>query len=196
MLVEPGTQSPLDSATLSDSLFGVAEDPPIRCLPCDGAEGEESLATARLVVVWPRARPWFCVKQASQLRKGVYLVDAGVGSVLPDALARAEENGVLSVRVNLWPALSGALVAAHESARVCRESFGWGTLAGVDVVAGGALGQAGTVVVDSVSHPRRVIGVADGRGGISFDYQDLELERVRTVSAEIQRQLLGSSVGG
>jgi 4-hydroxy-2-oxovalerate aldolase len=196
MLVEPGIQSPLDSATLSDSLFGVSEEGPICCLPYDSAEGEGSLGAARLAIVWPRTRPWFGLKHASRLRKGAYLVDAGVGSVLPDALARAQENGVLSVRVNLWPALSGALVAAHESARVCRESFGWGSLAGVDVVAGGALGRAGSVVVDSVRHPRRVIGIADGRGGISFDYQDLELERVRSVSAEIQRQRLASSAGG
>jgi hypothetical protein len=36
-----------------------------------------------------------------------------------------------------------------------------------------------------------VIGVADGRGGLSFDYEAEDLERVHAVSAEIQRQLIG-----
>ena len=190
MLVEPGASSSLDSASVGHALFEVPA-PEVRCLPHDSAESGTLLGEARLVIAWPRSKPWFGPDHVSWLNQGVHLVDAGLGSILPEGLAKARECAVLPVRVNLWPALTGALAAAHESARACHESFGWGTVVGVDVVSGGALGRAGTIVVDSVRHPRRVIGVADGRGGLSFDYEAEDLERVHAVSAEIQRQLIG-----
>jgi 4-hydroxy-2-oxovalerate aldolase len=190
MLAESGTATPLDSHTISPSSLGTSASEEVRYIPHDSTEAKALLASATLVIVWPRSKPWFGSHHARQLAKGTYLVDAGVGSVQPKGLAAARRRGALPIRVNLWPALAGALAAAHESARVCRESLGWGTVAGVDVVAGGALGQAGTLVVDNVRHPNRIIGVADGNGRISFDYGAKDLGRIHAVSKEIQRQLI------
>ena len=79
-----------------------------------------------------------------------------------------------------------------------REALGWETLDGVPVVAGGAMGKDGDVIVDSVHHPTRVIGVCDGQGGVRFRYREQEAERVRRVQTEINRlrvapQLTGTS---
>jgi hypothetical protein len=190
LLVEPGSSPRLDSTSVDRLVFSMAASAEVHSLPNDSTQAEILLASAPLVVVWPRSQPWFGSHHARLLNKGAYLVDAGVGSVLPEGLAAARRRGARPIRVNLWPALAGALAAAHESARVCRESLGWGTIAGVEVVSGGALGQAGTLVVDNVHQPRRVIGVADGCGRISFDYTAGDLRRVQAVSAEIQRKLL------
>ncbi len=69
-------------------------------------------------------------------------------------------------------------------------ALGWETLDGVPVVAGGAMGKSGDVIVDSVHHPTRVIGVCDGQGGVRFRFRDEETERVRRVQAEINRRLV------
>jgi len=59
-------------------------------------------------------------------------------------------------------------------------------LATTDTVAGKMTqGVKGDLIVDSVSRPSRVIGVADGQGGISFQYAPEEADRVKSVSAEI-----------
>jgi hypothetical protein len=82
------------------------------------------------------------------------------------------------------------LSGAHESARVYQESFGSDRLAGVPIIAGGALGDYGDIIVDSVRGPTRVIGVSDGHGGVLFSYGDRERDGVRRVSEEITRRLV------
>jgi hypothetical protein len=153
-------------------------------------ESLDWLSRARLVVAWPNGEVWFGSSQTQHLSSGTYLLDAGIGSILPDGLEQARKRGALLIRVNVWPTLAGALLAAHESARVYKDSFGWETMVGVPVVAGGALGEYGDVVVDNVHQPTRVIGVSDGRGGVLFSYGEQELKQVRKVSEEISRRLL------
>ena len=100
------------------------------------------------------------------------------------------------LRVNIWPALTGSLSAAHESLMKTSEALGWEVLDGVPVVAGGAMGQSGDVIVDSVRHPSRVIGVCDGQGGVRFRFGNEEAERVRRVQAEINRRLVAPQLAG
>jgi hypothetical protein len=63
-------------------------------------------------------------------------------------------------------------------------------LDGVPVVAGGAMGHSGDVIVDSVRHPTRIIGVCDGQGGVRFRFSQIEAENVRRVQTEINRRLV------
>jgi 4-hydroxy-2-oxovalerate aldolase len=152
------------------------------------SEAMKCLAETRAVIAWPGSKPWFGMNEARHLMPGTFVLDAGIGSILPDGLEEARRRKAMLIRVNIWPSLAAALEAAHESARVCRESLGWGILAGVPVVAGGAMGKRGDVVVDSVRQPTRVIGIADGCGGVLFSYGSEEVERVRRVSEEIIRR--------
>jgi hypothetical protein len=117
-------------------------------------------------------------------------MDAGIGALLPEAIAVLQQRGALLVRFNMWPAIAGSLVAAHEAQRICKESMGWATLAGIPVVAGGAMGRNGDVIVDSVREPSRVIGVADGQGGTRFHYTSQEADRVRRVTEEIHSRIV------
>jgi hypothetical protein len=151
---------------------------------------QETLAKARVIVVWPVGTAWFGQSMAQHISSNTYVLDAGIGTVLPDAITEALGRKALLLRVNIWPALTGCLAAAHESLLKTREALGWATLNGVPVVAGGAMGQLGHVILDSVHHPTRVIGVCDGRGGVRFSYSEREAEQVRRVQAEINRLLI------
>jgi 4-hydroxy-2-oxovalerate aldolase len=150
-------------------------------------ESLEWLTKAGMVVAWPVGAPRFESQMAYQLAEGAYLLDAGIGSIPTDIIEIAWQRGALPIRVNIWPTLAGALVAAHESHRVYTGSLGWGTLAGVPVVAGGAIGRYGAVIVDSVKKPTRVIGVADGHGGILAQHGPEEHSQVQKVLEEINR---------
>ncbi len=174
-------------------------DPPrvqLSYLSVDSPDSLEPLARARLVVVWPENEAWFSASHARHLSSGTYLLDAGIGTILPEGLEEARYRGALLIRVNIWPALAGALSEAHESARICQQSLGWETIAGVPVVAGGAIGKRGDVVVDCVHEPTRVIGVADGLGGVLFQYDDERAEGVKRVSEEISRRLVMPRLNG
>ena len=156
----------------------------------------DALSTARVVVVWPAAQVWFGKRFAHRVSKDAYVCDAGIGSIPSDGMAEAQRRGCLLLRVNIWPALTGCLAAAHESLLETSDALGWEILAGVPVVAGGAMGQSGDVIVDSVRHPSRVIGVCDGRGGVQFRYSPEEAERVRRVQTEINRRLVTPQMSG
>jgi hypothetical protein len=113
-----------------------------------------------------------------------------MGTLTASAVRQLRQNGASAARLNIWPALAGALEAAHESERVVREDLGLAAMAGVAVVAGGSIGLPGEVVVDSVCHPTRVVGVVNERGGLDFKYDADAQERVRRVKDEINRRSL------
>jgi 4-hydroxy-2-oxovalerate aldolase len=144
-----------------------------------------------LVIVWTADhRAWDDLKVVDGLIETSILLDAGIGSVSTEMLAVARRRGALTVRVNIWPTLCGVLLAAHESSRVRREAMGRTTVSGVAVVAGGVLGNQGDVIVDDIHQPRRVIGVADGKGGVLFDYQPDDAARVEAVEDALRGRLV------
>jgi 4-hydroxy-2-oxovalerate aldolase len=194
LLQDPGkVAAPLDPIR---SLSLAGQELKLSCLTPDAPDSFDTLSRANVVVVWPAGPAWFDQAFAQHLSRNTYVIDAGIGTLLPEGIAEAQRRGCLLLRVNIWPALTGSLSAAHESLVETREALGWETLGGVSVVAGGAMGQSGDVIVDSVHHPTRVIGVCDGKGGVRFRFGDDETERVRRVQTEINRRLVAPQLTG
>ena len=194
LLQDPGkVAAPLDPIR---SLSLAGQELKLSCLTPDAPDSFDTLSRANVVVVWPAGPAWFDQAFAQHLSRNSYVIDAGIGTLLPEGIAEAQRRGCLLLRVNIWPALTGSLSAAHESLVETREALGWETLGGVSVVAGGAMGQSGDVIVDSVHHPTRVIGVCDGKGGVRFRFGDDETERVRRVQTEINRRLVAPQLTG
>ena len=77
-----------------------------------------------------------------------------------------------------------------------QDALGWEMFDGIPVVAGGAMGSSGDVIVDSVHHPTRIIGICDGQGGVRFRYDEADADRVRRVQAEINRRLVAPQLAG
>jgi 4-hydroxy-2-oxovalerate aldolase len=185
---------------LSESLISAPEDlgafsfspdrTTLSYLQAGKPEAEDHLANARMVVVWPRGAPWFGDAEASLVRADSWVLDARIGGLLSEGIERLRQRGAQLIRQNMWPTLAGVLLAAHESQLVCKKSMGRSAIGGVPVVAGGAMGRPGDVVVDSISEPSRVIGVADSQGGITFHYSPQEAEHVHRVTEEINSRMV------
>lgn len=155
----------------------------------DAREIPDAIAHAKIVIAWPAHGE--TIDDLGAIETDAFVLDAAVGGISSAAQEAARTRGAQLLRVNIWPQLGAALEAAHESARIRRESLGWGELGGVGVVSGGAIGRAGDVIVDSVHRPTRVIGIADGRGGVHFEASSSEdAARVRAVREEIYRRLI------
>jgi hypothetical protein len=153
-------------------------------------ESFKKLSSTQAVIVWPEGKPWFGAELAAHVSSGTYVIDAGIGSLLANGIETATSQGALLIRVNIWPTLTGLLITLQESARVQESALGWITWEGVPVVAGGAIGTDGAVIVDSVKHPTRIIGIADGRGGVLFHYSQQHLANLRIITEMINRQRL------
>jgi 4-hydroxy-2-oxovalerate aldolase len=165
-------------------------------IAADTNQASNALAKAGVVIVWPKGQAWFNQDFAQSLSPKAFVLDAGIGAILPDGIAEAQRRGCLLLRVNIWPALTGALSGAHESLLKTSDALGWDTLDGIPVVAGGAMGGSGDVILDSVHQPTRIIGVCDGHGGVRFRYTEAEADRVRRVQAEINRRLVAPQMAG
>lgn len=196
LLVDPEQERATPSLDHLRSLSLTGQGLKLSCMKAEAGCAFEALSRATVVVVWPAGAPWFDQQFARRLSRNAYVLDAGIGTILQDGIAEAQRRGCLLLRVNIWPALTGCLSAAHESRMETREALGWETLGGVPIVAGGAMGQSGDVIVDSVHHPTRVIGVCDGQGGVRFCFRDQEVEQVRRVQVEINRRLIAPQLAG
>jgi hypothetical protein len=152
-------------------------------------EADNLLAQAQMVVIWPGRAPWFGEAEASAVRPGSWVLDAEIGGLLPEGMERFRQRGARLIRQNVWPTLAGVLLAAHEAQQIYKSSMGRSTIAGVPVVAGGAMGELGDVVVDSVSQPSRVIGVADSQGRLTFQYTPQDARHVHLVTEEINSRM-------
>lgn len=196
LLADPDRTADAASLEHLRSLSLAEEELKLSCMTAEAGCAFDALSRARVVVVWPAAAAWFGQNFAKRLSRDTYVIDAGIGTLLPEGITEAQGRGCLLLRVNIWPALTGCLSAAHESLIETTEALGWEMLDGVPIVAGGAMGHLGDVIVDSAHHPTRVIGVCDGQGGVRFRYQDEEAERVRRVQAEINRRLVAPQLTG
>lgn len=116
------------------------------------------------------------------------LFDAGIGSLDPDALSEAERRGLQVVRIDFRPTIAAAAIELIHLKSIVRSQMGRGVWDGVTVVAGGLIGNHGDVIVDDFAKPTRIIGVADGTGGIEpINEADTNIQTVR--SSIMRRQL-------
>jgi hypothetical protein len=104
-------------------------------------------------------------RELGHIAEGGLLVDAGGGTIEPEALARAHERKlrVLGLFIRpAWTAHVESLLEQRELLRSC--GAGRAIWRGVSIVSGGFIGQRGDVLVDDVSAPTRLLGIADGEG--------------------------------
>lgn len=119
------------------------------------------------------------------MAKGALLYDGGIGSIARDAVPVAENAGIRVVRVDMRPTLAATALELIGMRRIVCAHMGRALWNGVSVVAGGLIGREGEVIVDSIAEPTRVIGLADGLGGIlRADPTDPQVHAVRHAIAE------------
>jgi len=119
------------------------------------------------------------------------LLDAGVGSLTPGAVEEAISRGLNVYRLDMRAGLSGQIAVHLETLDLLQSVLGSGEMDGISVVAGGAIGKRGSVVVDAILEPTRIIGIADGRGGLLSSPEAGSCQRsVARVKQEMLRRRL------
>jgi len=99
------------------------------------------------------------------LSESVCIYAARPGAFRTSFWEAALTRGLSVCRVDARAAFSAEMNLVIETKKTV-EMMGSAVLSGVPVVAGGVIGRRGSVVIDSVKNPSRVIGIADGLGGL------------------------------
>jgi 4-hydroxy-2-oxovalerate aldolase len=147
--------------------------------------------TAAVVVAFAAASIGADVVDA--LPADAVVFDAGVGTLRDEALEASARRGLRVIRPDMRASLAAELAATLGTARLVGELMGRSTLGGVPVVAGGIVGRRGDVIVDSISSPTRVIGIADGRGTVIYDRPPEFADAVARVEREIWQRRIGAN---
>lgn len=116
-----------------------------------------------------------------RLRPEALILDVGINNLSAGFIIGALERGHTCQRLDVRAA---PYPVPPPRNRYFEDVVGRAELAGVRIVAGGLIGQAGEVVVDQVSQPTRVIGVANGTGGLLAPdrWSPAQREEVMTVA--------------
>jgi hypothetical protein len=167
LLADPTSslQGPADSLKWAFTEADASQHAPVLC-EAGSAEARAALAKAAMVVVWPASEPWFDQHLMEAVAPEAIVLDARIGGMTSCGIAYGAAQGMRLLRVDIWPELAGALAAAHDSQLRLEQAQGRRDIEGVQVVAGGVIGRRGDIVLDHINNPTRVIGVADGRGGL------------------------------
>lgn len=123
-------------------------------------------------------------KWVDRLADHALCVDGGIDNFSPGFIALANRLGHSCVRLDVRAAVDATQVDPNP---FFNDVAGRSTVAGHAVVAGGYVGLSGEVVVDQIKEPHRVVGVANGTGGLLDPqcWDDAQKRAVAEVEASI-----------
>jgi len=101
----------------------------------------------------------------NKLRRKAVVIDAGIGTLHPEAIELGNRKGIQIYRIDMRAGLSGEITTVMETDELLQNILGRDRYNDVPVVAGGLIGKKGDIIIDSISHPEKILGIADGQGG-------------------------------
>lgn len=125
------------------------------------------------------------------------MVDARVGTIYPEAIEYGIAQGFQLYRLDMRAGLSGEITTVLETSELTDKVIGAEDYDDIRIVAGGALGRKGDIVVDSISQPSRIIGIADGCGGLLGEEEKGKYQQklIKVKAKMIERKLLTPYLG-
>lgn len=102
----------------------------------------------------------------NKVKKDCIIIDAGIGSVTKGGLDIAKKRNLRLFRPDMRAGLSAEVIKALLTYDLLEYIAGKIKLGNIPIVAGGVFGSKGSIVVDSIFGPGRVIGIADGNGSL------------------------------
>lgn len=124
----------------------------------------------------------------SAMHPSSLVVDAGNGTLFPEAIRAARERNISILCLFIKPGYDGTIQTVFETEKLIgnmeRRSLG-----DFYMLSGGVLGERGDVIVDDVRQPKRILAIADGRGDVIPDIRDpLFRKHVEKVQAVIRER--------
>ncbi len=133
------------------------------------AESFDAAKNADAVLGFTQGIPAITPEMVAVMRRNGMIVDGGVGTIYPSAIKEAYKRGIKVIRLDMRAGFAGTVVTLLETDKFLHNVIGSKKINGINVVAGGVIGDLGDVIVDNIYEPKRVIGIADGQGGVLPD---------------------------
>ena len=96
--------------------------------------------------------------------KGI-IIDVGNKTISKEGIKNAAEKGIEIYTLFMQPGFEGQMACLMET-KMLTKRLGRRTVGEFNLVSAGLLGKKGDVLVDDISNPNKIIGIADGQGGL------------------------------
>ncbi len=110
--------------------------------------------------------PIITSQMVRMLKKNSTIIDGGTGTILKDGIDEAKKRGIKILRLDTRCGFSAAVSLMFETEKFLDQVFGNSSFKGIDIVAGGYYGKYGDIILDKISKPTQIVGIADGTGGV------------------------------
>jgi len=116
----------------------------------------------------------------SNVRKGGYVLDGGLETISLSGIKEAKKRKIFLQKIDIRMGfLSNALLMLNTE-KLLVKIYGKKRVDDFHIVAGGYIGNKGDIVVDSITNPTKIIGTANGEGGLTKSkYFRKNVERVK-----------------
>ena len=106
------------------------------------------------------------------------VIDVGKGTLTVDAINFSRESNVCIYRLDVTAALCGLIKTLTMTEEIVQKRMGRRRIGDYVLVSGGLLANEGDVIVDNVTSPKHVLGIADGAGDFC---QQVSPDTIKTI---------------
>lgn len=124
------------------------------------------------------------------ISKETIIIDGGINNFNSSYVNKLLKNQIEVIRLDTRIAIPYQFMNMNDYIKQFFENiYGSNVLDGTNIVAGGLIGQEGSVIVDNIKEPNQIIGVADGAGGVK-SYEQLT-EKNRYAIQKVREKISG-----
>ena len=132
-------------------------------------------------------REYDCTRLNSATAKSVY--DIGLQNFSREYINSQMAKGIEVYRFDNRAAVSSVVLNLMETDELIKHVMGRAEIADMHIVSGGMMGRKGDLVIDHITNPHSVLGIADGKGSFihECDYTDEERRSVKRLRNIIEK---------
>ncbi|WP_155767548.1 hypothetical protein [Sporosarcina ureilytica] len=119
-------------------------------------------------------------KMSIHIKPSGFAIDGGIGNFQGTFIAAALEKDVSVLRLDVRlgnPFLFAGITSLSDENEFFNTVIGSNQVGSMKLVAGGVIGEAGSIIVDRIKSPTQIIGIANGYGGLKDEKQFTEEDR-------------------
>ena len=132
--------------------------------------------------------PAITKNMVQDLAESALIIDVGKGTMEIDAIIMASKKNISVFRLDISAALAGVIEAQLVMDDIVKRKMGSRKLNGETIVAGGVFGKAGDIVVDNITKPEVVYGIANGKGDFVRNLSEFQYRKLKGIKEIISRQ--------
>jgi len=121
----------------------------------------------------------------TSVNKNCLVIDLGKNNITKSAVLLAKNNNLEICRTDVTNALESFVGEIVSLNHTLEDDYGEKIVDGHLIVGGGYFGQQGAIIVDSITMPTRIFGVADGLGSLKRELTEADQTSVKSIAKSL-----------